>query len=131
MRALSASVLRRPAPAHRHRPCARCQSRPDRLRRAGVGGSNVSIQAQIVNLLQNLQRAFWPSYLFIAHDLAVVKHISDRVAVMYLAKLVEIPTRRRFTARPLEKKKKQKIIRTTEKKYREMNTGNHTEKNNF
>jgi len=54
-----------------------------------VSALDVSIQSQIMNLLVNLQKEFNLSYLFIAHDLAVVKHVSDRIAIMYLGKLVE------------------------------------------
>jgi len=61
----------------------------------------VSIQAQIINLLEELQAQYNLTYLFIAHDLAVVRHISDRVAVMYVGKIVEIAERTELYDYPL------------------------------
>jgi len=76
-----------------------------------VSALDVSIQAQIINLLQDLQKEFQLTYLFIAHDLAVVRHLSDRIAVMYLGKVVETADRNDIYERPQHPYTKALLIR--------------------
>src|SRR5699024_4590356 len=66
-----------------------------------ISALDVSIQAQVVNLLIDLQKKMGLTYLFVAHDLSMVKHISDRIAVLYLGTLVELATSDELFANPL------------------------------
>ena len=66
-----------------------------------ISALDVSIQSQIINLLEDLQEEFDLTYLFVSHDLSVVKHIADRVGVMYLGKLVEVADKTEFYEKPL------------------------------
>ncbi|QGQ95764.1 ATP-binding cassette domain-containing protein [Paenibacillus psychroresistens] len=66
-----------------------------------ISALDVSVQAQVVNLFKKLQKDRGLTYLFIAHDLAMVRHISDRIGVMYLGKMVEVTTSEKLNAKPL------------------------------
>src|SRR6202035_3082481 len=66
-----------------------------------VSALDVSIQAQVINLLDELQDEFGLSYVFVAHDLSVVRHVSDRIAVMYLGKIMEVSSSEELYSKPI------------------------------
>ena len=96
---VSARVQRRTAAAHRYRAGVGAAAALHRRRRAGLS-LDVSVGAQIVNLLKQLQREFQLTYLFISHSMPIVRYLADRIAVMQRGELVEIGTTEQITTAP-------------------------------
>ncbi len=99
LRPLPARVLGRPAPAHRHRPRARAAARL-LVADEPVSALDVSVQAQVINLLGDLQGEFGLAMLFVSHDLSVVEYFCDEVIVMYLGRVMERGPAEAIFARP-------------------------------